>query len=73
MQTTDIVIDFTTGLSGSVAWPWPIAVYLFLAGISGGAVALAIIINLYKRTHADKGCHHDRPGHHSFRHGVLGT
>ena len=48
MQTTDIVIDFTTGLSGSVAWPWPIAVYLFLAGISGGAVALAIIINLYK-------------------------
>ena len=53
MQTTDIVIDFTTGLSGSVAWPWPIAVYLFLAGISGGAVALAIIINLYKRTHAD--------------------
>ena len=53
MQTTDIVIDFTTGLSGSVAWPWPIAVYLFLAGISGGAVALAIIINLYKGTHAD--------------------
>lgn len=48
MQTTDIVIDFTTGLSGSVAWPWPIAVYLFLAGISGGGVALAIIINLYK-------------------------
>ena len=53
MQTTDIVIDFTTGLSGSVAWPWPIAVYLFLAGISGGAVALAITINLYKGTHAD--------------------
>ena len=53
MQTTDIVIDFTTGLSESVAWPWPIAVYLFLAGISGGAVALAIIINLYKGTHAD--------------------
>lgn len=53
MQTTDIVIDFTTGLSGSVAWPWPIAVCLFLAGISGGAVALAITINLYKGTHAD--------------------
>lgn len=53
MQTTNIVIDFTTGLSGSVAWPWPIAVYLFLAGISGGAVALAITINLYKGTHAD--------------------
>lgn len=53
MQTTDIVIDFTTGLSGSVAWPWPIAVYLFLAGIPGGAVALAITINLCKGTHAD--------------------
>ncbi len=24
MQPTDIIIDFTTGLSGSVAWPWPI-------------------------------------------------
>lgn len=24
-----------------IAWPWPIAVYLFLAGISGGAVAVA--------------------------------
>lgn len=77
MQTTDIVIDFTTGLSGSVAWPWPIAVYLFLAGISGGAVALAITLNLCKGTHADnpqmKAAHHGRPGHHSFRHGVLGT
>lgn len=53
MQTTDIVIDFTTGLSGSVAWPWPIAVYLFLAGISGGAVALAVILNLFRHSHAD--------------------
>ena len=53
MQPTDIIIDFTTGLSGSVAWPWPIAVYLFLAGISGGAVALAVILNLFSHSHAD--------------------
>jgi protein NrfD len=33
MQTTDIVIDFTTGLSESVAWPWPIAVYLFFQAV----------------------------------------
>ena len=52
MQPTDIIIDFTTGLSGSVAWPWPIAVYLFLAGISGGAVALAVILNLFSHSHA---------------------
>lgn len=53
MEVTDVVIDFTTGLSGSVAWPWPIAVYLFLAGISGGAVALAVILNLYRGEHTD--------------------
>ena len=35
------VIDFTIGFSENVAWPWPIAVYLFLAGISGGAFAAA--------------------------------
>lgn len=49
----DIIIDFTTGLSGSVAWPWPIAVYLFLAGISGGAVALAIILNILRKEEGD--------------------
>ena len=35
----DIAMNFTLGLSQGIAWPWPIAVYLFLAGISGGAVA----------------------------------
>lgn len=30
------MLDFTIGLTEGVAWPWPIAVYLFLAGISGG-------------------------------------
>jgi protein NrfD len=49
----EIGLDFTTGLSASVAWPWPIAVYLFLAGISGGAVAIAIALNLFRGTHAD--------------------
>jgi protein NrfD len=49
----EIGLDFTTGLSSSVAWPWPIAVYLFLAGISGGAVAIAIALNLFRGTHAD--------------------
>ncbi len=46
-------INFTIGLTQGVAWPWPIAVYLFLAGISGGAVAIAICINLFKGNHAD--------------------
>ena len=26
---------FTVGLSHGIQWPWPIAVYLFLAGIPG--------------------------------------
>lgn len=26
------MLDFTIGLTEGVAWPWPIAVYLFLAG-----------------------------------------
>lgn len=33
---------FNVGLSHGIQWPWPIAVYLFLAGISGGAVAVAL-------------------------------
>ena len=45
----DGVLDFSIGLTEGVAWPWPIAVYLFLAGISGGAVAVAIMLNLYKK------------------------
>ncbi len=35
-------IDFAIGLSEGVAWPWPIAVYLFLAGISGGALGVVL-------------------------------
>ncbi len=46
-------INFTIGLTEGVAWPWPIAVYLFLAGISGGAVAVAISLNLFRGKHLD--------------------
>lgn len=42
----DGLIDFSIGLSEGVAWPWPIAVYLFLAGISGGA--LGVVLTLMK-------------------------
>ncbi|ADN75876.1 Polysulphide reductase NrfD [Ferrimonas balearica DSM 9799] len=42
-------IDFTTGLGGTIAWPWPIAVYLFFAGISGGALTVAMVLRLYKK------------------------
>ncbi len=49
----DVGINFSIGLSQGVAWPWPIAVYLFLAGISGGAVAVAICMNLFRGKHVD--------------------
>lgn len=43
------VIDFTIGFSENVAWPWPIAVYLFLAGISGGAFASAAFVRIFRK------------------------
>lgn len=42
-------IEFTMGLSQGLAWPWPIAVYLFFAGISGGALATALFLRFYKQ------------------------
>ncbi|WP_065204233.1 NrfD/PsrC family molybdoenzyme membrane anchor subunit [Shewanella woodyi] len=42
-------IEFTMGLSDGLAWPWPIAVYLFFAGISGGALATALFLRFYKK------------------------
>ncbi|NKF51926.1 polysulfide reductase NrfD [Shewanella sp. WXL01] len=45
----DGTIEFTMGLSDGIAWPWPIAVYLFFAGISGGALAVALFIRFYKQ------------------------
>ena len=49
----DIALNFTLGLSQGIAWPWPIAVYLFLAGISGGAVTVAILVNIYRKQMAE--------------------
>lgn len=43
------LIDFTIGFSENVAWPWPIAVYLFLAGISGGAFASAALVRICRK------------------------
>lgn len=43
---------FTVGLSHGIQWPWPIAVYLFLAGISGGAVAVALTAAVMKKDFA---------------------
>ncbi|CAM3918067.1 NrfD/PsrC family molybdoenzyme membrane anchor subunit [Shewanella aquimarina] len=45
----DGTLGFTIGLSEGVAWPWPIAVYLFFAGISGGALSVALFIRFYKQ------------------------
>ncbi len=42
-------MTFSTGLSDGIAWPWPIAVYLFFAGISGGAMAIALFMRFYKQ------------------------
>ncbi|MCF1431851.1 MAG: polysulfide reductase NrfD [Shewanella sp.] len=44
----DGTIEFTMGLSEGVAWPWPIAVYLFFAGISGGALTIALCLRFFK-------------------------
>ena len=49
----DIAMNFTLGLTEGISWPWPIALYLFLAGISGGAVAAAVMMNLYRKQTAD--------------------
>ncbi|MGL4472883.1 MAG: NrfD/PsrC family molybdoenzyme membrane anchor subunit [Shewanella sp.] len=43
----DGTIEFTMGLSEGVAWPWPIAVYLFFAGISGGALTIALAMRFF--------------------------
>ncbi|MGL4615886.1 MAG: NrfD/PsrC family molybdoenzyme membrane anchor subunit, partial [Shewanella sp.] len=43
----DTSMEFTLGLSQGVAWPWPIAVYLFFAGISGGALTIALALRFY--------------------------
>ncbi|WP_024954780.1 NrfD/PsrC family molybdoenzyme membrane anchor subunit [Sulfurospirillum arcachonense] len=42
-------INFTVGFTEGIGWHWPIAVYLLLAGISGGALILALAIRFYKK------------------------
>ncbi|MCL1148274.1 cytochrome c nitrite reductase subunit NrfD [Shewanella sp. 10N.261.52.F9] len=32
----------------SLVWPWPIAIYLFLAGISAGAICFAVLLKHFK-------------------------
>lgn len=44
-------INFTYGFSHGVEWGWPIAIYLLLAGISGGALVVALLVRLYKKQH----------------------
>ena len=46
-------INFTYGFSHGVEWGWPIAVYLLLAGISGGALIVALMVRFYKKQHED--------------------
>ncbi|ATB69185.1 MccD protein [Sulfurospirillum diekertiae] len=46
-------INFTYGFSHGVEWGWPIAVYLLLAGISGGALIVALLIRFYKKQQVD--------------------
>lgn len=41
-------IEFTVGFSHGVEWGWPIGVYLLLAGISGGAMIVALALRYYK-------------------------
>lgn len=42
-------INFFATFSNGVVWGWPIAVYLLLAGISGGAVIVAVLMRYYKK------------------------
>ena len=46
-------MNFTYGFSHGVEWGWPIAVYLLLAGISGGALIVALLVRFYKKQQAD--------------------
>ncbi|MBE3022183.1 MULTISPECIES: NrfD/PsrC family molybdoenzyme membrane anchor subunit [Campylobacter] len=42
-------INYTHTFSSGVVWHWPIAVYLLLAGMSGGALIVALLIRYYKK------------------------
>ncbi|MBL0686603.1 MAG: polysulfide reductase NrfD [Sulfurospirillum sp.] len=42
------LITYSHGFTDGIGWHWPIAVYLLLAGISGGALIVALAIRYYK-------------------------
>lgn len=42
------LVDYSSGFSHEIGWHWPISVYLLLAGISGGALIIALAIRFYK-------------------------
>ncbi|HIP11279.1 MAG TPA: nitrite reductase [Arcobacter sp.] len=42
------LINYNNGFTDGIGWHWPIAVYLLLAGISGGALIVALAIRYYK-------------------------
>ncbi len=44
----DGAMNFTIGFSEGVVWGWPIAAYLLLAGISGGAMIISIVTRHFK-------------------------
>lgn len=44
-----------TAQYAEVAWPWPIAVYLFLAGLSAGALIISVLLRRRSLSH-DEGC-----------------
>ncbi|RXJ87138.1 NrfD/PsrC family molybdoenzyme membrane anchor subunit [Arcobacter sp. CECT 8985] len=42
------LITYSSGFTEEIGWEWPISVYLLLAGISGGAIIVALLIRFYK-------------------------
>ena len=45
----DGAINFTYTFSHGIEWHWPIALYLLLAGMSGGALVVSLLIKFYKK------------------------
>jgi len=45
----DGAINFTYTFSNGIEWHWPIALYLLLAGMSGGALVVSLLIKFYKK------------------------
>lgn len=41
------LITYNSGFTEGIGWHWPISVYLLLAGISGGALIVALLIRFY--------------------------